>query len=71
MRDVVFGEDSSRTGRAHGAMAAVRNAVIGALHLRKIPNIAAQLRACHRDPYQLPLLLLGLTTPWHPTATPP
>ncbi len=52
-------------------MAAVRNAVIGALHLRKIPNIAAQLRACHRDPYQLPLLLLGLTTPWHPTATPP
>jgi hypothetical protein len=70
VRDVVFGEDSSRTGRAHRAMAAVRNAVIGALHLRKIPNIAAQLRACHRDPYQLPLLLLGLTTPLAPNSNP-
>lgn len=67
---VVLGEDSSRTGRAHRAMAAVRNAVIGALRLRKIPNIAAQLRACHRDPYQLPLLLLGLMTPLAPNRNP-
>jgi len=70
VRDIVFGEDSSRTGRAHRAMAAVRNTIIGALHLRKIPNIAAQLRACHRDPCQLPLLLLGLTTPLTPNSNP-
>src|SRR6266536_1230649 len=55
VRDVVFGEDASRIGRAHRAMAAVRNTVAGILHLHRIPNIAAQLRACHRDPYQLPL----------------
>lgn len=29
VRDVVFGEDASRVGRAHRAMAAVRNTVIG------------------------------------------
>ena len=54
VRDVVFGEDASRIGRAHRAMAAVRNTVAGILHLHRVPNIAAQLRACHRDPYQLP-----------------
>ncbi|MGH3232979.1 MAG: ISAs1 family transposase, partial [Streptosporangiaceae bacterium] len=43
VRDVVFGEDASRTGRAHRAMAAVRNTIIGILHLHQIPNIAAQL----------------------------
>src|SRR6266566_986995 len=63
VRDVVFGEDASRIGRAHRAMAAVRNTVAGILHLHRIPNIAAQLRACHRDPYQLPLRFLGLMTP--------
>jgi hypothetical protein len=70
IRDVVFGEDASRTGRAHRAMAAVRTAVIGALHLRKIPSIAAQLRANHRGPCQLPLLLLGLTTLLPPNSNP-
>lgn len=70
VRDVTLGEDASRTGRAHRAMAAVRNAVIGALHLRKVPNIAAQLRANHRDPYQLPLLLMGLMTPLAPNSNP-
>ncbi|MGH3247788.1 MAG: ISAs1 family transposase, partial [Trebonia sp.] len=70
VRDVTFGEDASRTGRAHRAMAAVRNAVIGALRLRKVPNVAAQLRANHRDPYQLPLLLLGLMTPMDPNSNP-
>jgi hypothetical protein len=49
-RDVVLGEDASRIGRAHRAMAAVRNTVAGILHLHQVPNIAAQLRACHRDP---------------------
>ena len=67
IRDVTFGEDSSRVRRAHQAMAAIRNAIIGILHLHRVPNIAAQLRACHRDPYRLPLQLLGLTTP--PTLT--
>ena len=70
VRDVVFGEDASRTRRAHRAMAAVRNAVIGALRLREVPGIAAQLRACHRDPYQLPMLLLGLITPLAPNSDP-
>ncbi len=70
VRDVVFGEDASRTGRAHRAMAAIRNAVIGILHLHRVPNIAAQLRANHRDPYQLPLQILGLITPLAPDRSP-
>jgi predicted transposase YbfD/YdcC len=70
VRDVIFGEDSSRIGRAHRAMAAVRNTVAGILHLHQVPNIAAQLRASHRDPYQLPLQLLGLMTPLAPKGNP-
>ena len=70
VRDVCLGEDASRVGRAHQAMAAIRNTVIGILHLHQVPNIAAQLRACHRDPYRLPLQLLGLTTPLAPTGNP-
>ena len=66
VRDVVLGEDASRIGGAHRAMAAVRNTVAGILHLHRVPNIAAQLRACHRDPYQLPLHFLGLITPLAP-----
>jgi predicted transposase YbfD/YdcC len=66
VRDVCFGEDASRVSRAHQAMAAIRNTVIGILHLHRIPNIAAQLRSCHRDPYRLPLQLLGLTRPQVP-----
>jgi hypothetical protein len=31
-----------------------------------MPNIAAQLRICRRDPYRLPLQLLGLTLPQVP-----
>ena len=65
-RDVCFGEDASRVSRAHQAMAAIRNTVIGILHLHRIPNIAAQLRSCHRDPCRLPLQLLGLTRPQVP-----
>jgi hypothetical protein len=51
VRDVVLEEDTSRIGCAHRAMAAVRNTVAGILHLHQVPNIAAQLRATHRDPY--------------------
>lgn len=47
-------------------MAAVRNAVTGILHLHRVPNIAAQFRANHRDPYHLPLRFLGLITPLAP-----
>ncbi|MGH3236707.1 MAG: hypothetical protein ACRDOH_26330, partial [Streptosporangiaceae bacterium] len=57
-------------GRAHRAMAAVRNTIIGILHLHQIPNIAAQLRANHRDPYHLPLHLLGLITALAPNGNP-
>ncbi len=63
VRDVMFGEDASPVSRAHQARAAIRNTVIGILHLHQVPNIAAQLRACRRDPYRLPLQLLGLTRP--------
>jgi hypothetical protein len=66
VRDVCLGEDASRVSRAHQAKAAIRNTIIGILHLHRIPNIAAQLRINHRDPYQLPLRLLGLTTPQVP-----
>jgi len=66
LRDVCFGEDASRVSRAHQAKAAIRNTIIGILHLHRIPNIAAQLRSCHRDPYRLPLQLLGLTRPQVP-----
>ena len=47
-------------------MAAIRNTIIGILHLHQVPNIAAQLRSCHRDPCRLPLQLLGLTRPQVP-----
>jgi predicted transposase YbfD/YdcC len=67
VRDVCFGEDASRVGRAYQAKAAIRNTVIAILHLHQVPNIAAQLRICHRDPYRLPLQLLGLTAPLTPT----
>ena len=70
VRDVVLGEDASRTGGAHRAMAAVRNTVAGILHLHRVPNIAAQLRANHRDPYQLPLQFPGLITPLVPKGNP-
>ena len=70
IRDVVLGEDASRTGRAHQAMAAVRNTIIGILHLHLVPNIAAQLRANHRDPCLLPLRLLGLVALPAPNGNP-
>ena len=70
VRDVCLGEDASRVRRAHQALAAIRNTIIGILHLHRVPNIAAQLRANHRDPYRLPLQLLGLTTLLTPTGNP-
>lgn len=63
LRDVVLGEDNSHVKAAYQAMAALRNLIIGICSLRGIPNLARQLRANHRNPYQLPLLLLGLMKP--------
>jgi hypothetical protein len=60
VRDVAFGEDGSRAAAAHQAFAAIRNAVTGAFRLLRVPGIARQLRASRRDPYRLPLRLLGL-----------
>ena len=60
VRDVAFGEDGSRAAAAYQAFAAIRNAVTGAFRLLGVPGIAAQLRASRRDPYRLPLQLLGL-----------
>jgi len=60
VRDVAFGEDGHRAAAAHQAFAAIRNAVAGAFRLLGVPGIAAQLRASRRDPYRLPLQLLGL-----------
>jgi predicted transposase YbfD/YdcC len=63
IRDAILGEDNSPIKSAYQAMAAIRNLVIGICSLRGIRNLASQLRACHRDPYRLPLLLLGLMKP--------
>jgi predicted transposase YbfD/YdcC len=63
IRDAVLGEDNSPIKGAYQAMAAIRNLIIGICSLRGIRNLASQLRACHRDPYRLPLLLLGLMKP--------
>lgn len=63
VRDVTLGEDASRTRGASRALAGLRNLIISVLRLRGVTNIAAQLRASHRDPYHLPLRLLGLTSP--------
>jgi predicted transposase YbfD/YdcC len=60
VRDVAFGEDGSRAAAAHQAFAAIRNAVTGAFRLLRVPGIARQVRASRRDPYRLPLQLLGL-----------
>jgi predicted transposase YbfD/YdcC len=66
VRDVTLGEDASRARTASRALAGLRNLIISVLHLRGTANIAAQLRACHRDPYQTPLRLLGLASPPRP-----
>lgn len=63
LRDVVLGEDDSRQSAAARAMAALRNLVIGLCRLAGINRISRQLRHNSRDPYQRPLILLGLTKP--------
>ncbi len=63
LRDHVLGEDDSRLASAARAMAALRNLVIGMCRLQGITRISRQLRHCGRDPYRLPLILLGLARP--------
>jgi predicted transposase YbfD/YdcC len=63
LRDRVLGEDDSRLASAARAMAALRNLVVSIFRLRGITRISRQLRECGRDPYQLPLILLGLAKP--------
>ena len=63
LRDVVFGEDHSRTATAARAMTALRNMVIGLCRLAGITRISKHLRHNGRDPYRRPLILLGLAKP--------
>jgi hypothetical protein len=62
VRDVTFDEDRStvRTQACPQAMAALRNAVIGFLHGRRVRNIAAELR---RNAGRLARVLAWVTTP--------
>ncbi|MFD9706413.1 ISAs1 family transposase [Lentzea sp. NPDC059081] len=63
VRDVTYGEDSSRirTGSGPRPMASLRNLAISALRLHGHTNIAAGLRAMARNPTR-PLQLLGIPT---------
>lgn len=64
-RDVVLGEEACRvrTGHAPQVLAAVRNCVVGRLHQRHIPNLAAAGRASAWSPASAVLRLLGLVPP--------
>jgi predicted transposase YbfD/YdcC len=61
-RDVTLGEDACqvRSGHAPQALAAIRNAVVSLLHLRRVPNLAAALRATAWTGPAATLALLGL-----------
>ena len=61
-RDVTFGEDACqvRSGHAPQALAGVRNAVVGLLHLRQVGNLAAAVRATAWSGPSAVLDLLGL-----------
>jgi predicted transposase YbfD/YdcC len=64
-RDVVLGEDACRvrTGHAPQVLAALRNCVVGLLHQRHVPNLAAAVRTCAWSPISAVLSLLGLAPP--------
>jgi hypothetical protein len=52
VQDATFDEDrcTVRSGNAPRALATVRNGVIGYLHARQEPNVAAALRRCAGRP---------------------
>lgn len=64
VRDVTFGEDLSqvRVGSAPEVMAALRNVVLGLLHLAGVENVAAKLRRNARHPQEA-LSTMGWPTP--------
>ena len=64
-RDVTLGEDACqvRSGHAPQALAAVRNCVVGLLHRRHVPNLAAAVRTYAWSPTSAVLGLLGLAPP--------
>lgn len=64
-RDVVLGEDACRvrSGAAPQVLAALRNCVVGLLHQRHVPNLAAAVRAYAWSPISAVLSLLGLAPP--------
>jgi len=68
VRDVTFDEDRSqvRTRAAPQVMAALRNTVIGILHVSGVQNIAAALRTLAAKPRRA----LALVTSRHPTRYP-
>jgi predicted transposase YbfD/YdcC len=63
VRDVTLGEDAStiRSGAAPRVLAALRNTVLGLLHCRRWPNIAAALRHYAWRPVTDVLRLLGIS----------
>jgi len=64
-RDVALGEDACRvrTGHAPQVLAALRNCVVGLLHQRHVPNLAAAVRTYAWSPISAVLSLLGLAPP--------
>ena len=62
-RDMTLGEDACqvRSGHTPQALAGVRNAVVGLLHLYRLSNLAAALRANAWSGPTAVLGLLGLT----------
>jgi predicted transposase YbfD/YdcC len=61
-RDVTLGEDASqvRSGHAPQVLSALRNLVVGVLHLHHVANLAAALRTHAWSPPPRVLSLLGL-----------
>jgi predicted transposase YbfD/YdcC len=61
-RDVTLGEDACqvRSGHAPQALSALRNVVVGVLHLHHVANLAAAVRTHAWSPPTLVLSLLGL-----------
>ena len=64
VRDMTFGEDLSqvRLGSAPEVMAALRNVVLGLLHLAKVENVTVTLRRNARHPNEA-LTLMGWLAP--------